>query len=36
MNLDGFSWGPGLESVFENEPIWSRVIDLEHTIVVEP
>jgi len=34
-NLLTFVWDGDGEGVFENEPLWVRTIDLEHTIAVE-
>lgn len=34
MNQRTFEWGEDGEGAFEKEPMWMRVVDLEHTILV--
>ncbi len=33
-NMMTFEWGEDGEGVFENDPVWVRVVDLEHRILV--
>ncbi len=35
MSQSGFAWGEEGDHSFVTQPVWSRVIDLEHTIEVE-
>ncbi|MFG0245051.1 MAG: hypothetical protein ACF8MF_03250 [Phycisphaerales bacterium JB052] len=35
MSQSGFAWGEDGEHSFVTQPVWSRVIDLEHTVDVE-
>lgn len=35
MNQSGFAWDDENSYSFVNQPVWSRVVDLEHTIEIE-